>query len=208
MENTLPSRKRINHHAPFRVADAFFFVTICTANRGGNEMVDHSAEILDAVRHYQVAGKWFVSLCLVMPDHIHMLVHVPSVAVVDDDGERGRLGTSAFDVTLRAAEDARPYHGHGGRHVVGRDVLGAPQCPKLRGLAGTIGDFKSYLSKACGIRFQSNFFDTRIRDDAHYAEKWRYIVKNPVVRGLVATPREWPHSIAFSRQTGEELPHR
>ena len=126
---------------------------------------DNASVILDAVRHYQRIGKWFVTLFLIMPDHIHMLVHI---------------------AMARAAEDVGPY----------------------LGLSKTIGDFKAYLSKAHHIGFQRNFFDTRIRDAAHYAEKWKYICLNPVARGLVSTPCEWPHSLAFDRKTGAERPHR
>ena len=145
--------------------DAFYFVTICAAERGTTMLSDNASVILDAVRHYQRIGKWFVTLFLIMPDHIHMLVHV---------------------AMARAAEDVGPY----------------------LGLSKTIGDFKAYLSKAHHIGFQRNFFDTRIRDAAHYAEKWKYICLNPVARGLVSTPREWPHSLAFDRETGAERPHR
>ena len=96
---------------------------------------------------------------------------------------------------------ARPYsHARSRRN-------GADVGPYL-GLSTTIGDFKAYLSKAHHIGFQRNFFDTRIRDAAHYAEKWKYICLNPVARGLVSTPREWPHSLAFDRETGAERPHR
>jgi hypothetical protein len=51
-----------------------------------------------------------------------------------------------------------------------------------------------------GIRFQRDFFDTRLRDDAHFAEKYNYILGNPVRKGLCATQAEWPYSIAFSRE--------
>ena len=45
---------------------------------------------------------------------------------------------------------------------------------------------------------------------AHFplAEKWDYIVRNPVRRGLCAMPRDWPHVIAFDPATGAERPHR
>ena len=75
-------------------------------------------------------------------------------------------------------------------------------------MKAVIADFKRYLSTAHHIRFQRDFFDTRIRDAAHFAEKWDYIVRNPVRRGLCATPRDWPHIIAFDPSTGEERPHR
>ena len=171
----LPVRKRLNHHAPYCLPGTFFFVTICARARGVTDFVENAAMILEAVRHYHVTGKWFVTLCLVMPDHLHMLVHVP-IETVEQPGVVGGGGP-------------RPFMG----------VCGLPK---------TIGEFKSFLSKTGHLCFQRDFFDTRIRDEAHYAEKWAYIVRNPVARGLSATPREWPHVIAFSRQTGEEIPHR
>ena len=119
-------------------------------------MVDNADVILDAARFYQNNAKWFLHLFLVMPDHIHMLVHVPPTSQ----------------------------------------------------LSSVIGHWKSYLTTQNGIRFQANFFDTRIRDDAHYAEKWNYICRNPVARGLVGTPSEWKHVIAFDPATGEEREHR
>ncbi len=171
----LPVRKRLNHHAPYCLPGTFFFVTICARARGVTDFVENAAMILEAVRRYHVTGKWFVTLCLVMPDHLHMLVHVP-IETVEQPGVVGGGGP-------------RPFMG----------VCGLPK---------TIGEFKSFLSKTGHLCFQRGFFDTRIRDEAHYAEKWAYIVRNPVARGLSATPREWPHAIAFSRQTGEEIPHR
>ena len=157
-ETPYPARKRLNHEVPFGVdaASAFFFVTVCATERDAAPFVPLAEQILDSVRFRQSAGIWFVSLFLVMPDHAHMLVHVPP-------------------------------------HV---------------SLADVIGNWKHYLAHRHGLSFQRDFFETRIRDDAHYAEKWDYIVRNPVARGLVATPREWPHVIAFDRATGLERPHR
>jgi hypothetical protein len=62
-----------------------------------------------------------------------------------------------------------------------------------------IADLKRWLSTKYDIRFQRDFFDTRLRDDAHFAEKCEYVLGNPVRKGLCVTPEEWPHSIAFSR---------
>ena len=154
----LPSRKRLDHRGPLciGVTDAVYFVTIAAAERGGRTMSDHATAILNAARHYQSTGKWFLFILLVMPDHLHMLVHVP------------------------------------------------PATP----LATVISNWKHFLSHSAGVRFQRDFFDTRIRDREHFAEKWDYICHNPVARGLVTTPREWLHSIAFDPATGKERPHR
>ena len=80
--------------------------------------------------------------------------------------------------------------------------------PPDKDMVAVIADFKRYLSTAHHIRFQRDFFDTRIRDAVHFAEKWDYIVRNPVRRGLCAMPREWPHVIAYDPVTGAERPHR
>lgn len=153
-----PERKKLDHRGPLsvRTTDAVYFITIAAAARGTAELAERADVILSAARFYQTMAKWFLYLFLVMPDHIHMLVHVP------------------------------------------------PE----RTLADVIGHWKSYLTTQYGIRFQANFFDTRIRDQAHFAEKWDYICKNPVAKGLVATPKEWPHSIAFDPATGQERKHR
>ncbi|MCR5839364.1 MAG: TIGR02452 family protein [Kiritimatiellae bacterium] len=154
----LPVRKRLDHRGPLciDVTDAIYFVTIAAARRGGTSLTDNAEPILEAARFYQQKAKWFLHLFLIMPDHIHMLVHVPATAQ----------------------------------------------------LVNVIGHWKSFLTTQKGIRFQENFFDTRIRDEAHFAEKWNYICKNPVARGLVGTPREWNHVIAYDPQTGEERVHR
>ena len=146
-------------HTPPHTVDtsaAFYFVTICAQNRDANPLLPFADEIIDSARFRHMQHLWFLSLLTVMPDHIHLLAHIPD--------------------------------GHA--------------------LATVIGSWKHYLSHKYNIEFQKDFFDTRIRNAAHYAEKWDYIVRNPVARGLVATPREWPHVIAFNRTTGEEMPHR
>ena len=174
------SRKRLDHRGPLRidVSDAVYFITIAAAERGGKALKAHADEILEAARHYQSIGKWFLYLLLVMPDHLHMLVHVSS----------GR------GVPTRRDKEVNFYNG-------------ASRTPPPT-LSRTIGEFKGFLAKRYGIRFQANFFDTRIRDAAHYAEKWNYICRNPVAKGLVATAREWPYSVAYDPSTGMERSHR
>ena len=154
----LPSRKPLDHRGTLwvDVSDAIYFITIAAAERGGTMLIDNADTIMNAARFYQDKAKWFLYLFLIMPDHIHMLVHVPPTSQLSD----------------------------------------------------VIGHWKSYLATQKGIRFQVNFFDTRIRDAAHYAEKWNYICQNPVALGLVEAPRKWKYVIAFDPATGEEREHR
>ena len=72
----------------------------------------------------------------------------------------------------------------------------------------TVADTKRWLSAAYGLRFQRGFFETRLRNDAHHAEKFCYICRNPVRKGLCASARAWPFVISFDRTTGEERVHR
>ena len=92
--------------------------------------------------------------------------------------------------------------GHAGR-VTLPDVHGGHAGRVTLPMVALIQQFKSYLVRTYAIRFQRDFFDTRLRDDAHFAEKYEYVLGNPVRKGLCATPSDWPYSIAFSQIDGE-----
>jgi putative transposase len=40
--------------------------------------------------------------------------------------------------------------------------------------------------------WQRNGFHHRLRDPREYADKWRYVQENPVRKGLVGQPEDWP----------------
>ena len=42
-------------------------------------------------------------------------------------------------------------------------------------------------------RWQTDHWDTRVRNERLYEEKWEYVRWNPVRRGLVEKPEEWPY---------------
>jgi REP element-mobilizing transposase RayT len=46
--------------------------------------------------------------------------------------------------------------------------------------------------KLADFRWQTDHWDTRMRTDRQYAEKWEYVRENPVRHGLVAEPEMWP----------------
>ena len=177
----LPVRKRLDHRGSLSVdvVSAWYFITICAeghqpwciddgkGGRAARPLAAVADDLFSTVRHYMKIGKWRVALFLVMPDHLHFIVHV-SIG-----GGFGGQGS------------ARPTS-----------------------LESVVADFKHAVSRRFGLRFQRDFWDTRLRDDAHYAEKFRYICNNPVRKELCATARDWPHVIAFDRETGEERAHR
>ena len=69
--------------------------------------------------------------------------------------------------------------------------------PAQESMTRVIGQWKRYHTKEHGIRWQDNFFDHRLRNDAEANLKYDYIRRNPVVKNLCATPDDWPWSSAF-----------
>ena len=204
----LPVRKRLDHRGPLSidVSGAWYFITICAEGHkpwvmtkwpGNNDVVQSNAgdgragaprtptgvpsfdEIADVIlqhaREYHQMGKWKISLFLVMPDHLHFIMHVPNVG----GGVRGAPALPGGESGVR----------------------GAPALPRV------IANWKHWLTARYGIAFQANFWDTRLRDEAHYAEKFRYVCNNPVRKGLCASAREWRPVIAFDHESGAEVCH-
>ena len=71
---TQPQRKRLPHSVPAWVADgARFYVTICCSPRKQNQLCHFEAGkfIFDTARYYHQNCKMFVTLLLLMPDHMH-----------------------------------------------------------------------------------------------------------------------------------------
>lgn len=63
--------------------------------------------------------------------------------------------------------------------------------PKDRAMSLTISEWKRYQTRRHSIHWQDNFFDHRIRNVQEYLEKAAYIRRNPVAKGLCATPDAW-----------------
>lgn len=64
--------------------------------------------------------------------------------------------------------------------------------PEEPGMAATVRDWKRATTRLQGIRWQSNFFDHRIRHEAEADKTWAYLGNNPVAKSLAGTPEEWP----------------
>jgi putative transposase len=41
--------------------------------------------------------------------------------------------------------------------------------------------------------WQRQFWDTQLRREESYAEKWEYVAQNPVRAGLVTKSEDWPY---------------
>jgi len=62
-----------------------------------------------------------------------------------------------------------------------------------QGIKPTISAWKSYQTKTLGIKWQSDFFEHRLRNQSEFDEKCHYIRTNPLRAGLIADSEDWPH---------------
>ena len=73
------------------------------------------------------------------------------------------------------------------------------------------GGFSFQLNRALKSKrdpWQPSFFDRRIRDSLEYQKYKDYIWQNPVKRGLVRSPEEYPYSSANPAFTLDPVPQR
>ena len=63
--------------------------------------------------------------------------------------------------------------------------------PKDRVMEKVLGNWKEITAKTCGVRWQRDFFDHRLRSNESREEKTKYILENPVRKGLTARADEW-----------------
>jgi REP element-mobilizing transposase RayT len=57
--------------------------------------------------------------------------------------------------------------------------------PSDKPMQRVVADWKKFIARNCGIRWQRDFFDHRLRSDESLREKADYIAMNPVRKGLV-----------------------
>jgi REP element-mobilizing transposase RayT len=134
----------LNHQPPPWISsDTRYLITACAYFRVRNTFChpEVGAAILDSIRLRDERNVWYCDLAVLMPDHIHLILHVP---------------------------DETP-------------------------LATVIRNWKSWLAKAHGIRWQKNFFDHRLRSEDEAGAKAQYVWNNPVRAGLVKRTADWPY---------------
>ena len=69
-------------------------------------------------------------------------------------------------------------------------VLSFP--PSEKRMQSIINKWKEWTAKEAGIHWQRDFFEHRLRGDESLREKTDYILQNPVRKGLVTSPDQWP----------------
>ena len=66
------------------------------------------------------------------------------------------------------------------------------------GLAQTLKAWKRYTARSTGVRWQDGFFDHRLRNDGEVAEKFHYVLTNPVRAMLCDQAEDWPHRLRWT----------
>jgi REP element-mobilizing transposase RayT len=64
--------------------------------------------------------------------------------------------------------------------------------PRGSAMSQVIKEWKSYHARLHQVGWQDGYFDHRIRNRAELEEKEDYIRQNPVAKGLVRRPTDWP----------------
>lgn len=88
-----------------------------------------------------------------------------------------------------------------GRYVFMPDhihLFCGPACAEPIELKKWVTFWKSLSSRSWTRRldhpvWQPDFWDSKVRRGESYEEKWRYVVNNPVRKGLVARSEDWPY---------------
>jgi putative transposase len=73
------------------------------------------------------------------------------------------------------------------------DHLHAMLCfPRGQEMSRVVSAWKKGTARFQRVRWQEDYFDHRIRHEKEADEKWRYIRRNPVARGIVSSEENWP----------------
>ena len=105
---------------------------------------------------------------------------------------------AAHDALTRYGERAREHNVAVGRYVLMPDhlhlfVKGGPDFMLPRWVGGLKRAIAVELTCRSGKLWQPGFFDHILRSDESYAQKWEYVLQNPVRAGLVKNPEDWPY---------------
>ena len=132
---------------------------------------------------------------VVMPEHVHLLVSEPQKATLSTAVQALKLGfvRKLEDPTVRRSRNS-----------------GEASIPTSRkgGETWGIPVFDDSESTATHRFWQTRFYDFNVWTEKKRIEKLRYIHRNPVKRGLVESPEQWPWSSFRWYSSREEGPVR
>ncbi len=65
--------------------------------------------------------------------------------------------------------------------------------PREEDMKKVMANFKEITAKRAGVAWQRDFFDHRLRTKDSFQDKARYILMNPVRKGLIENHEQWPY---------------
>jgi REP element-mobilizing transposase RayT len=86
------------------------------------------------------------------------------------------------------------------------EVWDVPLAELINNWKGKSSRLANVFLHRAGKFWQADYYDTVVRDDAHFKRAIRYTEQNPVKALLAKVPREWPWSSARHRDEHERLP--
>ena len=139
---------------------------------------------LTVVEHMRQEYRFVVLGYVVMPEHFHLLISEP------------RMGTPS--TVLQAVKIGFA------RRVLIRERMRVPHFSGVPHVSRSLRNVGSRLPPQ--HIWQRRFYDFNVWTEAKRIEKLRYIHRNPVTRGLVEQPEQWPWSSFRSYAYGETGP--
>jgi len=96
MHVSKPSRATMDHSPPFWDPYPEWFITICAKPKGQNQLCDPEigAKLLQATEFFHRRQFWTSEIFLLMPDHVHALISIPTKASLADVVGRWKQWTS------------------------------------------------------------------------------------------------------------------
>jgi REP-associated tyrosine transposase len=163
------SRRRKPHHLPdecYSTLEAIYGVTLCARHHGAPFAYSGVArDVVAALRYYHERRLWTVYAYCLMPDHLHVVLRLLEAEL--GDVARG----------------------------------GSPAIAPFRGLKELVSRFKRYTTTQIawkhglhGKLWQRDFYDHIARDGEDAERQCRYVLDNPVRKGLVEVWSDYPWS--------------
>ena len=168
-------RKRPVHMTPLERHNAptILFVTLAIQPRGPFLANAFFCEAFMAA--CVDADAWSVGFYLIMPDHVHLFCR---------PAKEPAIGIKRWSVYLKERITKRLRAGDG---------EGGSAQPRPPGLHPPDG---SPQVRPPGLRipwrWQSDCWDTQMRNEEHYRNKWEHVRQNPVRKHLVKESDDWP----------------
>jgi putative transposase len=158
------------------------FETLCVKDRlpilANDEFHDAFRDVASA------AAAWLLGRYVIMPDHIHFFAGYTGQDIPYENWVKYLKSQLTRALGGRGSRPGGRGSRPGGR--------GSRRAEKRVPGPGSAGASPSPAGLA-ELRWQSDHWDTRIRNPDAYEQKWLYVINNPLRKGLVAKPEDWPY---------------